>query len=144
PNPHLVPEAANNLELGLSGQNQLAGGSSLSWGASLFYSRLSDSIESVILEPDTCVSPPCSQLQNVGKSTIRGIEGQLTVNLHQNWDYHLNYTYVDYDHVSQPDLKVRDLPSHSAMSYLRYRPAAPWQFTVSAHYNSDRNSDSIG
>lgn len=144
PNPHLMPEASNNIELGLSGLDTLTPNLAIDWGVSVFHSQLNDSIESVSLAPDACTSPPCSQLQNVGKSRISGVEGQVTFNWAQLWEYHLNYTYLDYDHVSQPQLKVRDIPTHSAMTYLSYNPFAALSITAKAQFNSDRNSDTLG
>lgn len=144
PNPDLDPEAGMNYEIGLNGRQPLGSQSQLDWGGAVFYSDLDESIESVSIDASACLSPPCSQLRNVGETSIQGFEGQVTISIDDIWEYHFNYTYLDRDNKASPEVKPLDTPQHSAFTYLSYRPGDQWSLTASAQYNSDRYSTTTG
>jgi iron complex outermembrane recepter protein len=144
PNPDLAPEEGVNYEIGLNGQGFLGRHSRFDWGAAAFYGDLSESIESVEIDASACTSSPCSQLQNLGETTMQGFEGQLTVSIAEVWEYHFNYSYLDRDNNASPNIKPLDTPQHSAFTYLSYRPADNWHLTASARYNSERYSSTEG
>jgi len=144
PNPDLEPETGNNFEVGVNGHHMLSTNTQFSWGGAYFYSDIADSIESVRIEDAACTSSPCSQLQNIGKTRIHGIELQTTFNIAERWEYHLNYTWIDKDNLTEPDVKPLDTPKSSATTYLTFWPDQGWSLTALGHYNSDRNSDSDG
>lgn len=145
PNPDLKPEAAFNYELGLEGNATLADDSvQLSWSATLFHSRIEDAIENVTIAPRLCSRPPCFQLQNIGEQVNQGLEAVLTVDFGTRWIAHINYTLLDKDNKSNPDIKALDVPEHSAFSYLRYSPSDDWELLASVEYGSKRYSSTGG
>jgi iron complex outermembrane receptor protein len=145
PNPDLEQEAAVNLELGLDGQNALAAGRiSVSWSAAVFHSKIDDAIENVTIDPSQCSRPPCFQLQNIGEQTNQGLEAMFTADLGARWTWHFNYTYLDKDNDSNPDIRPLDVPEHSLFSYLRFMPTVDWELLASVEYGSRRFSSTTG
>lgn len=144
PNPALDPEYAVNLELGLSGNLVLAGGSALELSGALFQSRIGDTIESVTIAPTLCTSAPCSQLQNIGRQDNSGVELAATWRLNAALDAHVNYTYLDRDNKSSPGLLPLDTPRNNVFGYLRYAPLANVELVLSAQHESGRWSATNG
>ncbi len=144
PNPDLAPESAINIELGLSGQLSLGEHSQLEWSGAIFRSDLDDSIENVSIDVSNCTSSPCSQLQNIGKASNQGLEAQVTINIDDNWEYHFNYTYLDRDNKTSPEILPLDTPRHSGFGYLSYQPTANWTLTGSAQYGGGRFTSTDG
>lgn len=140
PNPGLQPEDALNYELGLDGK-------ALGWldyGGSLFFSQIDDTIESVTLPDDSCSRPPCSQLQNIGQQENLGIELFATAQINDQWRAHANYTWLDRNNITNPDIFPTDTPRHKIFTYLEYQPVQYLRLLASAEYNGKRYSNTTG
>jgi len=95
------------VELGVAGD--LAG---VATRAAVFGSWLDDAISSVSLPATACSSPPCSQLQNVGRQRRRGVELSLARTLPVVGDLSLGWSYLDVDNLSQPQVRAIYTPHH--------------------------------
>lgn len=145
PNPDLAPERATNIELGLDGSKTFTQSNmKLHWGMSVFHYDITDAIENVTIPASACNSPPCFQLQNIGEQTNNGVEALLTAYLGEHWEFHINYTYLDRDNKSDPDILPLDTPQNSLFSYVSFTANDQWRFQLSGEYNDDRYSTTDG
>lgn len=144
PNPGLNPENAVNLEAGMNGNLALAASTSLELSGALFHSRIDDSIESVTIAPTLCTSAPCSQLQNIGRQDNSGLELAVTARLGDLLEFHANYTYLDRDNKSTPQVLPLDTPQHKVFAYLQYSPLATLDLVLSGQHESARYSATNG
>lgn len=101
PNPGLTAEQADHVDIGAA--TTLGG---VDVRAALFSSWLDDAISTVSLPSTACTSPPCSQLQNVGRQRRRGGELAMTATLPVVGELRLGYSYVDIDNFEQPDVRA--------------------------------------
>lgn len=144
PNPGLDPEYAVNLEVGLNGNLVLAQGRQIQLSAALFRSRIDDTIESITVAPTLCTSAPCSQLQNIGRQENSGVELAATAALGANIEAHGNYTYLDRNNVSSPQVLPLDTPQHKLFAYVQYSPIPQLDLVLSAQHESERFSATNG
>ncbi|MCB1670543.1 MAG: TonB-dependent receptor [Gammaproteobacteria bacterium] len=144
PNPGLDPEYAVNLEVGINGNLVLAQGRQIHVSAALFRSRIDDTIESITVAPTLCTSAPCSQLQNIGRQENSGVELALTAALGANIEVHGNYTYLDRDNVSSPQVLPLDTPQNKLFAYMQYSPIPQLDLVLSAQHESKRFSATNG
>lgn len=139
PNPDLEAEYSNNVEIGLE---RITGPTT--WRLAAFHSRLTDAIENVSLPPTACSSPPCSQLQNIVRQRNQGIEASLEQAIGSDWTVAGNYTWLDRENLSAPEILPLDTPEHSALLWSEWRPNNSLSLLASAEYNSSRNSTTTG
>jgi iron complex outermembrane receptor protein len=139
PNPDLDPETSDNFELGVEGAD-----AGFTWKAALFYSRLEDAIESVSIPASACSSPPCTQFQNVAEQRNQGIELSAQLAFGDAWMVSGNYTWLDRENVSDPDIRPLDTPEHSALLWVEWKPVPGLSLTASGEFNSSRNSTTDG
>lgn len=136
PNPDLGPERATNYQIG--GTRTLLEGDARIGGA-LFYSDVSDAIQSVRLTP-----PPneTSQFQNVGGATYYGFEisGEWDVLPQLTFGGHYTYTKSDISDPERPGLKPIGVPEHLAYLYAHWRPLERLTVTPSVELSSSRYS----
>jgi iron complex outermembrane receptor protein len=134
PNPSLAPEVAIQTEVGY--RRVVAE----SWllGANLFYSNVRNLIQSVAIDASRCPSPPCTQMQNVGRVRIFGTElsaqgalGPVQLGAH--------YTYLDRKSLSDPKLRLTDTPSHAFFGQV-VLPLGSFTSTGSVEASSARAS----
>ncbi|PMR73296.1 TonB-dependent receptor plug domain-containing protein [Billgrantia endophytica] len=140
PNPDLATEYADHYEVGYD--TPLASNWQLS--SALFYSEISDSIQSVTVSPSACTnpSPDCTQMQNIGESRMQGVE--LGVQGHLgNWELNGIYTWLDRKNTSDPDIKPTGTPSHKLFAAATWNHDA-WRVTGHVDAASDRYSSSDG
>lgn len=125
-NPNLQSEAAVNYEIGYQGMPW----SGAKVETAVFYSDISDKIQSV-----ANFSGIKSQMQNVGKARITGLELGLRSPV-ANWlELGGNYTYQDIENVSDPAAKVTDVPGQKLTAHALMRLAG--QVEVIAFLESD-------
>lgn len=142
PNAELESERATNIEAGLDGVvDYTFAPVTLNWGFALFHSKITDAIEKVTIANTACTRAPCSQLQNIGEQQNKGIEANITLAMGEHWEYHLNYTYLDRDNKTAPEIHPLDTPRHSLFNYLNYKPTTDWSFLASAEYSDKRYSE---
>ena len=142
PNAGLQSERATNIEVGLEGVLEHPSAPlSVNWAFAIFHNDITDAIENVTISNTACSSPPCSQLSNIGEQQNDGIEANLTTYLGEHWTFHLNYTYLDRDNKSDPQIKPLDTPEHSVFSYVNYKLNNQWSFLTSAEFSDERFSE---
>ena len=139
PNPELDPEISDNFEIGLEGAVD-----AFSWKAALFHSELKDAIVSVSIPDSACTSPPCTQFQNIDEQRNRGIELSAQMAFGEAWTVAGNYTWLDRENTSDPDILPLDTPEHSALLWVEWNPLAGLSLMASGEYNSSRNSTTDG
>ncbi|WP_036242925.1 TonB-dependent receptor plug domain-containing protein [Methylobacter luteus] len=140
PSPDLQAEKALNYELGMDGR---AFGL-LDYGAAVFFSQIDSTIESVILPSSSCTRPPCFQLQNIGEQENLGIELYATAEINEQWRMHFNYTWLDRNNITNPEIKPLDTIRHKVFAYVEYQPFRYLRLLASAEYNSERFSNTPG
>jgi iron complex outermembrane receptor protein len=140
PNPDLQAEKALNYELGMDGR---AFGL-LDYGAAVFFSQIDSTIESVMLPSSSCTRPPCFQLQNIGEQENLGIELYATAEINEQWRMHFNYTWLDRNNITNPEIKPLDTIRHKVFAYVEYQPFRYLRLLASAEYNSERFSNTPG
>lgn len=139
PNPGLEPEYATHHELGYEQR-----GGNWSGKLSLFHSDLHDAIEGITVAPTSCSSPPCTQLQNIGRQRNRGLELSGDYTPVESLLLSGQVNLLDRDNLSSPDIATVGTPEQ------RYRVAADWRFLpqwqlrADVQYETDRISNSTG
>ncbi len=139
PNADLKTEQAVHYEVGYEDvyNKQLA------LGVNVFYSDITNLIQSVSVPATACTSPPCSQMQNVGKATSSGLE--LSLRSSQGaWDHVGNYTWLERQNKSNPAVKLTDTPRHKLFASSTWRFAPSWSTTGSVETMSSRFSSTDG
>ncbi len=144
PSPDLKAEKALNYEFGVDGK---AFGM-LDYGAAIFFNQIDSAIEEVTLDRNFCtaqgLNPRCFQQQNIGEQENLGIELYTTVDINDAWRLHANYTWLDRNNITNPDIKPLDTVKHKMFASLEYQPFQYLRLLASAEYNSDRFSDTLG
>ncbi len=113
PNPDLKQETAVHYEIGYNGK--LPAG--LTTQASLYYSRIHDSIQSVGKVNGTTRS----QNQNVGTVENYGLDLGLEYAAGETCKVGTSYTYLHQKNVTSPAIKATDTPEHAGSLYANYR-----------------------
>lgn len=139
PNADLKMEEATHYELGYADQWN----PQLRYAANVFYSDITNLIQSVSIPATQCSSPPCTQMQNVGKATANGIElsldggsGLLT--------YAANYSYLARKNKSNPGVFLTDTPRHKLFANAAWTIGGGWSSTASVEALSSRYSSADG
>jgi len=113
PNPDLKPEHSTTYEAGYQG----ALGGRTTFQASVFYSRIDDLIQRVIIAPNV------QQQQNVGLASAAGFEADVRARPWQALELAGNYTFLDRDNISAPSVPLTETPRHKG---LVSATAGPW------------------
>jgi iron complex outermembrane recepter protein len=139
PNPELKTERANHYEMGyedVAAENWL-------WHGNLFYSQIQDLIQANTIDASACTSPPCTQMENVGKSSREGVELGWTAML-ESWTLGGNYTYLYSKNISDPGVKLTGLPENTFFTYAQWQLDSQWSLQMSEEAASQRYSSSDG
>ncbi|MFH6934456.1 TonB-dependent receptor plug domain-containing protein [Flavobacterium sp. FlaQc-30] len=135
PNPDLKPEKAVNYEL-----NYTAGlFNKVTFQTALFYSKLSDAILNV-----SNVQPGKSQMQNFGEAEYLGVEAQINYEILSNLSLNVNYTYIERNNITNPNIHFTDVPNTKVMGTLEYKPITILRLIANSEFNSSRFSTSYG
>lgn len=102
PNPALDPEHSLLVEAGYDGSL----GARATFQAAVFYGRITDLIQSVV------ISPNLSQMRNIGRVSQAGFEADLRARLPRGVTLSANYTFLDRDNLSDPDVRLVETPRH--------------------------------
>lgn len=132
PNPDLKSERANHYEIGYEGKLTR----NLAFTGNLFYSRVSDMIQSNQLANGK------TQMQNIGKVDISGIELGLNGSI-DKVDFGANYTYLDRNNRSS-NAFLTDTPDNKLFAYATWNINANWRLNGSVESSSRRYSSSDG
>jgi iron complex outermembrane receptor protein len=134
-NPNLQPERALSTEIGYSGE---ARGVTLE--GAVFYNKLSDAIESVTIQGNTCGgSGTLTQSQNVGNGRSFGFEASASTMLAADFKLGGNYSWIDrkITNPADPSFRATGVPQHQAFLYATWMPGA-WSVTPSLELASSR------
>ncbi|ALG69527.2 TonB-dependent receptor plug domain-containing protein [Beggiatoa leptomitoformis] len=134
PNPDLEPDVAMQYELGY--KDILAGNTELD--TAIFYQDIQDLIQQVD------ISPNVYQLQNIDKVKRWGFELGLVSHLSTRLDIGGNYSFLDHDNESNPDIYLTNVPKHKFLTYAQWRITEPLSLIASVEYNAKRYSSSDG
>lgn len=140
PNPDLDPETALHAEVGYDGRiaEKLAG------RASVFYSRLDDTIQQVDEVAQTDEGAWLYQLRNVGESESAGAEAGLAWTVVPELKTGFDYMYLHRVNLSHPEIKLTDSPEHSLKIYAAWKAGSRLTLAPNMEYNSSRYSSSTG
>lgn len=138
PNVDLQAEQAMHYEVGAEGKLE-----KLHYQANVFYSDISDAIESVTVASTQCGGTTCLQNQNVGQSTAKGFELGLQYPLGEKVDLGLNYAYLDRT-LADKTLVATFAPQHSANASLDWYATAKLNVGANWRYQSESENNANG
>lgn len=132
-NPDLLPERAQNYEIGVS--TPLLANGRIS--GAVFYSDVSDVIQSV---PFIFQGQAVTQSQNVGSGDYYGVEASIDYTLNSSLAVGGNVTFIQRDifNPTNPNFELTGVPSVKGIAYLTYRATDRLSFTPSLEFASDR------
>ncbi|WP_150427650.1 TonB-dependent siderophore receptor [Dechloromonas sp. CZR5] len=135
-NPNLQPEASINYEIGYQGSPWVGAKAE----AALFYSEISDKIQSVFVGT---VAAQCSttakcQMRNVGEVHTSGIELSLRTPVASWLEVGGNFTYLNMDNVSNPSTRLTGIPDKKFIAYAIAKPLAQVDVIPYVEYNTGR------
>lgn len=133
-NPDLQPEQAVNYELGYQGTPWPGAKAQ----AALFYSDISNKIQTWYSSGASCTSTSKCQRRNIGQVRSSGLELGLQTPVSARWDLGGNYTYLDQRNVSDPATRLTDVPRHKISANALYRPSPAVDLVAWVEYNSSR------
>lgn len=139
PNPDLNSERANHFELGY--ENNLS--QNWQWDAAIFYSYVRDLIQSVSIANSLCATPPCSQMQNIGKARVQGFDGGLRGDF-KAWKFGVSYSYLSRKNLDDSSVHLTDTPRHKIVGDIAWYPISVWSVTATAEASSSRYTTTNG
>ncbi len=116
PNPSLDVERATNYQLGFSEKLN----PKLRVEAAIFYSEITDMMQSVPVPGTVCGTSTCNQVQNVGDVRTKGIELGITNFITDNLEIGGNYTYTHRENKSNPSVKLTEVPLSKFFAYAKW------------------------
>lgn len=128
-NPALAPERAWNYEVGYQG----LASAPTRYDAALYLSDVQDKIQAV-----ANVSGNRSQMRNIGKVRMMGLELGVTQRLGTQLDVGASYSYTHAENVSAPATRVTDLPAHKLAAHATWHANDQWELVAYGLANSAR------
>ncbi len=138
PNPDLISEASWNMDVNYA----FIPGSNLQIKTSIFYSHLKEAIQAVY-GVDTHNSA-IYQFQNTGTARFYGWEADLAWQLLKELNTAFQYTLIQRENLSNPELMFTDVPKHKVYGVVDYTLYSSLLLQVCGLYNSPRISTSSG
>jgi iron complex outermembrane receptor protein len=140
PNADLKIEEATHYEIGYSDKltPKVAG------EAHVFYSDITNLIQATRIANTACSSPPCTQNQNVSKSSASGFELELHGELLRTLDFQAAYAYLDRQNRSNDGLFLTDSPRQKVFGALTWHATGVLDLVASSNGMSSRYSSSDG
>lgn len=135
PNPDLKPENSLNFDLSYTGKFI----DKINIQTAIFYSHINDAMLNV-----SNVEPGKSQIQNMGSARFYGAEAGVRYDILKNLMLGVNYTFVQRDNLTEPDVLFTDVPTSKVFGYVQYEPIKSLRFMANVEYNSSRYSTSYG
>ncbi|MDB6060987.1 MAG: prrA [Verrucomicrobiaceae bacterium] len=139
PNADLKSERANHFEIGYDDVFATI----WHWNASVYHSEVSDLIQAISIPATACSTPPCTQMQNVGKVRIDGFDGGVRADLN-SWDVGASYGYISRKNISDSSVHLTDTPRHKLVGDATWHIDDLWTATGSVEVSSSRYSTSDG
>lgn len=140
PNPGLDPEQALHFEAGYEGRLAEA----LSGRASVFYSRLDDTIQQVDDVAQDEDGAWLYQLRNVGESENAGVELGAVWAPAEEFAAGVDYLYLHRENIENPEIRLTDVPEHSLKMHVDWQVVSRVMLTPSVEYNSSRYTTTGG
>lgn len=138
PNPDLVSESSWNFDVGYA----FIPGTTLHLKTSLFYSHLNNVIQAVYgVDPDNSA---VYQQQNTGNARFYGWEADAVWQALKAMNFALQYTLIERQNISNPDLAFTDVPKHKLYGHVNYTLFSALLLQLGGMYNSPRTSTSNG
>jgi outer membrane receptor protein involved in Fe transport len=148
PNPNLLPEEAEDFEMGLRGKIPVLG-NTLSYDVALYHTK----IKNMIVTEDVGGT---DAYVNAGKVLVQGVETSLSYQPHDNWRFDIAHSYADneyldyntggtdysgntlaYSPINHLNARVTWMPIHGLAAELEMDH-------ISEYYTSTSNADSEG
>jgi iron complex outermembrane receptor protein len=133
-NPGLQPEKAVNYEIGYQGTPW----TNAKAEAAIFYSDISDKIQTWYSNGASCTVANKCQRRNVGKVRASGVELGLRSPVSSRMELGGNYTYTNLENVSDPATKLTDVPRTKLTAHALFRPISAVDLIAFAEYNSSK------
>jgi iron complex outermembrane receptor protein len=135
-NPGLKPEQSTNYEIGWTGA--FARNSQMS--AAVFYSDVTNLIQSVPFICASCSTPTQTQSQNVGDGNFYGVEYSIDYAVNDKLLVGGNVTWLQRDihNPSNPSFELTGMPRVKGIGYLTYKITDAWSITPNVEFASDR------
>lgn len=135
-NTNLQPEESINYEIGYQGSPWVGAKAE----AALFYSEISDKIQSVFVSTvaSKCSTTAKCQMRNVGEVHTTGVELSLSAPLTRWLDVGTNFTYLDMRNVSDPATRLTQVPDKKFIAYAIAKPLPQVDVIPYVEYNTGR------
>lgn len=133
-NPGLQPEKAVNYEIGYQGTPW----TNAKAEAAIFYSDISDKIQTWYSNGASCTVANKCQRRNVGKVRASGVELGLRSPVSSRMELGGNYTYTNLENISDPATKLTDVPRTKLTAHALFRPISAVDLIAFAEYNSSK------
>jgi iron complex outermembrane receptor protein len=135
-NPDLGPERTINYEVGWTGA--FARNSQMS--AAVFYSDVTNLIQSVPYFCQSCSPQNQTQSQNIGDGNYYGVEYSIDYAVNDKLLVGGNITWLQRDihNPSNPAFELTGMPTVKGISYLTYKITDAWSITPNVEFASDR------
>lgn len=135
-NANLQPEESINYEIGYQGSPWVGAKAE----AALFYSEISDKIQSVFVSTvaSKCSTTAKCQMRNVGEVHTTGVELSLSTPLTRWLDVGTNFTYLDMRNVSDPATRLTQVPDKKFIAYAIAKPLPQVDVIPYVEYNTGR------
>jgi iron complex outermembrane receptor protein len=103
-------------------------------------------IQAVTVTPSTLcgATAVCTQMQNVGRVSSKGIELGITSFMTERLELGANYTLLNRTNKSTPAILLFDVPKHKLFSYAKWQISDPLSLLASVEANSWRYSSTTG
>ena len=135
-NPNLATERSVNYEVGYQGTPWQGAKAQ----AAVFYSDTDNKIQSAFVGAtgSSCNATFKCQMQNIGKVRTSGVELGLNAFVSSALEVGSNYTYINLENVSDPTVRITDIPRQKLNAYANYRATESLEILTSIEYNSSR------
>ncbi|CAG0960673.1 Colicin I receptor [Methylophilaceae bacterium] len=134
-NPNLQAEEAVNYEIGYQGSPWAGARAEVA----VFYNDIEDKIQEVRPNPAANCGPAnrC-QMQNVGEVRVRGLEVSLQTPLNSYLDVGGNFTRMDLDNRSNPNVRIIGIPETKLILHTVWRPVEQVKLIAFMEQNGGR------
>ena len=140
-NPNLGTERSVNYEVGYQGTPWQGAKAQ----AALFYSDTYNKIQSAFVGAtgSSCSATAKCQMQNVGTVRTTGLELSFNAPMGSQLEAGAGYTYIDLENVSNPAVRITDMPRQKLTAQLLYKATSALDLLAFAEYNSSRWSSNV-
>ncbi|RYY03524.1 MAG: TonB-dependent receptor [Gammaproteobacteria bacterium] len=139
PNPDLKAESALHYDIGYEDTFYKM----LHVNISVFHSDVTDLIQVVSIPASACSTPPCSQMQNIGKVDVDGVDTSVRADF-GSLNIGAAYSYLDRKNLSDSAVHLIDTPRHKFVGDAVWHITPTWNATASFEASSSRYTTTNG